>query len=123
MAAGVTEAAAMHLRSLIARLRLANCEFHQAERKLGELCAPLTQAELAQGGDPSDAALLASSPGVGQGTLAILLTEAGGSLARRDYAALRTLTGTAPVTKRSGNPCIVVTRRAAQARLRQAMFY
>jgi len=52
-----------------------------------------------------------------------LLTEAGGPLARRDYAALRTLSGVAPVTKRSGKTCIVVMRRAAQARLRQAMFH
>ena len=89
----VTEAATLHLRFLMARLRLANCEFHQAERRLGELCAALTQAKPAQDGEPSDAAILASLPGVGQGTLATLLSEAGGSLARRNYAALRTLTG------------------------------
>src|SRR5918995_863785 len=34
VAAGVTEAAVLHLRSLVARLRLANTEFHQAEQKL-----------------------------------------------------------------------------------------
>jgi transposase len=123
VAAGVTEAAVLHLQSLIARLRLANCEFHQAEHKLGELCGALTQAEPAQIGEPSDAAILASLPGVGQNTLATLLTEAGGPLARRDYAALRTLTGVAPVTKRSGKTCIVVMRYAAQARLRQAVFH
>ncbi len=72
VAAGVTEAAILHLRSLMARLRLANCEFHQAERKLGELCAALTQAKPAQDGEPSDAAILASLPGVGQGILATL---------------------------------------------------
>ena len=123
VAQGVAEAAVLHLRSLIARLRLANCEFHQAERKLGELCAVLTQAEPAQDGKPSDAAILASLPGVGQSTLATLLTEAAGPLVRRDYAALRTLTGVAPVTKRSGKTCIVVMRYAAQARLRQAVFH
>ena len=42
VAAGVTEAAVLHLRSLVARLRLANAEFRQAERKLGELCAGLS---------------------------------------------------------------------------------
>jgi transposase len=36
VAAGVTEAAVLHLRSLLARLRLANTEFRQAERKLDE---------------------------------------------------------------------------------------
>ncbi len=123
VAAGVTEAAVLHLRSLVARLRLANHEFHQAERKLDELCATLTQAAPAQGNTPCDAAILSSLPGVGRSTLATLLTEAGGPLARRNYAALRTLTGVAPVTKRSGKTCIVVMRRAAQARLRQAVFH
>lgn len=104
-------------------LRLANCEFHQAERKLGKLCATLTQAEPAQGGGLSDAAILASLPGIGRSTLSTLLTEAGGPPARRDYAALRTLTGVAPMTKRSGKTCIVVMRYAAQVCLRQAVFH
>ena len=43
VAAGVTEAAVLHLRSLIARLRLANREFRQADRKLDDLCAALTR--------------------------------------------------------------------------------
>ena len=70
-----------------------------------------------------DAAILASLPGVGTGTLATLLTEAAGPLGRRDYAALRTLSGVAPVTKRSGKTCLVVMRHAAQVRLRQAVFH
>jgi transposase len=62
-------------------------------------------------------------PGVGTVILATLLTEAGDPLARRDHTALRTLSGVAPVTKRSGKTCIVVMRYAAQARLRQAVFH
>ena len=69
-------------------------------RKLDELCAALTEVSGATA--PSDAAILASLPGVGKTTLATLLTEASGALSRRDYAALRTLSGVAPVTKRSG---------------------
>src|SRR4051795_2550754 len=72
---------------------------------------------------PGDATILRSLPGVGPVTLATLLTEAAGPLARRDYAALRTLSGVAPVTKRSGKTCIVSMRYAAQARLRQAVFH
>src|SRR5919206_2019186 len=70
VAAGVTEAAVLHLRSLVARLRLANTEFHKAEQKLDELCAGLSQdaAAAAHGpGDaahgPGDAAILRSLPG------------------------------------------------------------
>jgi transposase len=123
VAAGVTEAAVLHLRSLVARLRLANREFRQTERRLDELCAALTQTETAGATAPSDAAILASLPGVGKTTLATLITEASGPLSRRDYAALRTLSGVAPVTKRSGKTCIVVMRYAAQMRLRQAVFH
>jgi hypothetical protein len=52
-----------------------------------------------------------------------LLTEAAGPLGRRDRAALRTLSGVAPVTKRSGKACLVVMRYAAQTRLRNAVFH
>ena len=123
VAEGVTEAAVLHLRSLVARLRLANREFHQAERKLDELCTALSEQTAAAGGAPCDAAVLRSLPGVGTVTLAILLTEAAGPISRRDYPALRTLSGVAPVTKRSGKSCIVTMRYAAQIRLRNAVFH
>src|ERR687898_521749 len=123
VAAGVTEAAVLHLRSLVVRLRLANREVRQAARKLDELCAALTRAEAEEGSPLPDAAILASLPGVGRSTLATLLTEAAGPLGRRDHAALRTLSGVAPVTKRSGKTRIVVMRYAAQVRLRQAVFH
>src|SRR4051794_7271686 len=121
--AGVTEAAVLHTHSLVVRLRLVNSEFHQAEQKLDELCARLSQDAIAAAHGPGDAEILRSLPGVGMVVLATLLTEAGDPLARRDYAALRTLSGVAPVTKRSGKTCIVVMRYAAQDRLRQAMFH
>ena len=123
VAEGVTEAAVLHLRSLVARLRLANREFHQAERKLNELCTALREQTAAAGGVPCDVAVLRSLPGVGPVILATLLTEAAGPIKRRDYAALRTLSGVAPVTKRSGKSCIVIMRYAAQIRLRNAVFH
>src|SRR5215203_3487260 len=96
VAPGVTEAAVLHVRSLVARLRLANQEYHQAARKLDELCTALSETDsAAQDSGPGDAAILRSLPGVGPVTLATLLTEAAGPLARRDYAALRTLSGVA----------------------------
>ena len=123
VAAGVTEAAVLHLRSLIARLRLANAEFRQAERRLDELCAALSRNASGEPGGPCDADILRSMPGIGTVILAILLTEAGDPLARRDHAALRTLSGVAPVTKRSGKSHVVVMRHAAQVRLRRAVFH
>ena len=50
--------------------------------------------------------ILASLPGVGSIVLATLLAEAWDPLQRRDYAALRSLTRVAPVTKRSGKSYI-----------------
>jgi len=49
---------------------------------------------------------------------AILLAEASGPLSRRDYQALRPLSGVAPVTKQSGKSRVVVRRYAAHVRLR-----
>ena len=65
---------------------------------------------------PSDAAILTSLPGIGRITLAILLAEASDPLGRRNYAALRTLSGVAPVTKRSGKSHVVSMRYAAHPR-------
>jgi transposase len=124
VAAGVTEAATLHVRSLIARLRLANQELRTAEKRLDELLQQRVGNESrAQDREPSDAAILTSLPGIGRVALAILLAEASDPLSRRDYAALRALSGVAPVTKRSGKSRIVSMRYAAHPRLRNAVFY
>jgi transposase len=60
---------------------------------------------------------------VGRIVLATLLAEAFDALQRRDYAALRSLTGVAPVTKRSGKSCIVVRRQACHDRLANATYH
>nr|WP_274613221.1 transposase [Bradyrhizobium acaciae] len=53
-----------------------------------------------------DEEIVASLPEVKRIVLAALLTEAFDALQQRDYAALRSLTGVAPVTKRSGRSCL-----------------
>ncbi len=70
-----------------------------------------------------DAEILASLPGVRRIVLATLLAEAWDALQRRDYAALRNLTGVAPVTRRSGKNCIVVRRQACHDRLANAVYH
>lgn len=117
VAEGVAEAASAHIRSLIGRLHLVNREQRDAERKLDVLCAALESSE------QHDVAILRSLPGIGRINLATLLAEASGPLSRRDYPALRTLSGVAPVTKRSGKTCIVVMRFAAHARLRNTVYH
>ena len=72
---------------------------------------------------PSDCDILASIPGIGKMVLATLLGEAGPAIQNRDYAALRCLTGIAPVTKISGKSCRVQRRRAANPRLSDSMYH
>ena len=79
-----------------------------------------------KGGDclrRQDIVVLKSMPGIGRINLATLLCEGSGPLSRRDYPALRTLCGAAPVTKRSGKSQIVVMRYAAHARLRNTVYH
>ncbi len=69
------------------------------------------------------AAILRSLPGVGRIVLATLLAEAHQAIQARDYHAIRTLTGVAPVTKRSGKSCRVEMRQACSHRLRTAVYH
>jgi transposase len=125
VAEGVAEAASIHMRSLVARLRIVNRELHQAERKLDELCTAVSEIEQTSGESLQrrDVAILRSMPGIGRINLGTLLSEASGPLSRRDYEGLRTLSGVAPVTKRSGKSLIVVRRYAAHVRLRGTVYH
>jgi transposase len=125
VAAGTTAAAQAHIATLIARLRLLNRQIEEAHRRLDQLTMQLSTTEEAEPGPGKqhDAEILASLPGVGRIVLATLLAEAWDALRRRDYAALRSLTGVAPVTKRSGKSRIVIRRQACHPRLSNAMYH
>jgi transposase len=128
LAAGTVEAASAHVGSIIPRLQLVNRQIKEAERKIGALIDSLTAGQETQESEPGqtkqhDAAILASLPGVGRTVLATLLAEAWEPLQRRDYPALRSLAGAAPVTKRSGKSCIVVRRQACNDRLANALYH
>ena len=125
VAAGTTEAARAHIVTLIARIRLINRQIAEAHHQLDALTARLGAAEEAEPGQikQRDADILASLPGIGRIVLATLLAEATDALQRRDYPALRTLTGVAPVTKRSGWSHFVVRRHACHRRLANAVYH
>jgi transposase len=125
VAAGTVEAASAHVASLIPRIRLLNRQIKDAHRRIETLTARLMPPEESEPGQMKqhDAAILASLPGVGRTVLATLLAEAWDALQRRDYAALRSLAGVAPVTKRSGKSCIVVRRQACHDRLANALYH
>ena len=125
VAAGTTEAASAHVAALVVRIRFVNRQLKEAHGRLDALTARLIPAEQAEPGQRKqhDVEILASSPGVGRIILATLHAEAFDALQRRDYAALRSLTGVAPVTKRSGKSCIVVRRQACNDRLANAAYH
>jgi transposase len=102
-----------------------NRQIKQAQQRLDLLTSRLMPAEDAAPGQNTqrDVEILASLPGVGRIILATLLAQASDALQRRDYAALRSLTGVAPVTKRSGKSCIVVRRHACHHRLANALYH
>lgn len=118
VAPGTVEAASGQVALLLARLRLAHAQHARCAKQIDAALADLA------GDDPeSDAALLRSLPGVGRAVAARLLVDATALLAARDYGALRSQSGIAPVTRRSGKRRVVMMRRACSGRLRDAMHH
>jgi transposase len=126
VAAGSLEAATAHIRTLIPRLRLVNRQIKDAQSQLDRLLAQLAEPAEDTPGQPNeqrDVTILRSLPGIGRIVCATLLAEAGDALRQRDYHALRSLSGVAPVTKQSGKRRIVVRRHACHRRLSDALYH
>ncbi len=126
VAGGTTEAATAHIRMVALRLKVVNRQLKEAHRRLDTLCVNLAGSEEPEPGqsqEQRDVTILRSLPGVGTIVLATLLAEAWEPLRQRDYHALRSLCGVAPVTKRSGKRCVVVMRQACHMRLRTAVYH
>lgn len=123
LAPGTLEAACAHIRSLLPRLRLVNQQWRQTQRDLDTICDKLDVGQEGQGCEPRDVTILRSLPGTGRNVTATLLAEASEPLKRRDYHALRCLSGVAPVTRRSGKQRSVSRRYACQRRLRDAVYF
>lgn len=126
VAPGTVSAATDHLESVAKRLQLVNREIAGANDRLDRLTARLAEPQETEPGQTSeqhDVTILRTLPGVGRIVIATLLAEASEALRRRDYQALRCLSGVAPVTKRSGKSRIVLMRQAADGRLRNAVYH
>jgi transposase len=121
VAPGTAEAASRHALALVPRLE-------PLYRQIGET-GEATQSLLdAMTGDPTnekhrDAAIQLSLPGIGPVTGATMLGEAAEPLRNRDYHALRSLAGAAPVTRQSGKRRVVGMRRGCHRRLRNALHH
>jgi transposase len=126
VARGTVEAATAHIRVVAARLKLVNQQIKVAHRQLERLCDKLAASEESEPGQATeqrDVTILRSMPGIGRIVIATLLAEAWQPVRRRDYHALRTLGGVAPVTLRSGKRCLVVRRYACNRRLANAIYH
>lgn len=118
------QAAIDHIQMLIPRIRLTARQMREAQTKLDALIAEVSEPEEGAGKPkPRDAVILLSLPGVGRINLAAVLSEAASPISRRDVQALRSLTGVAPVTKRSGQGFAVVRRFACHKRLANAVYH
>jgi len=126
VAPGTVNAATSHLDAVASRLDLVNRQITCAEAQLDALTERLASKEIADEGQENeqrDVTILRSLPGVGRIVLATLLAEASDALQRRDYHALRCLSGVAPITKRSGKSRIVIMRQAVHVRLRNSVYH
>lgn len=119
VAEGTCEAASTHIRYATERLKLVNRQIREIEAQLDRLCRLCAQQDNQQ----RDLEILSSLPGIGRIIRATLLAEAFQPLRARDYHALRSLSGVAPVTRRSGKRCRVVMRQACHRRLRNALYH
>lgn len=121
LAPGAAEAARDHVNLLLPKLRL----LHRQGREVAQRMTDLLQ-EMSEDPDCSvhrDAKILLSLPGVGRVVGATVLAEASQALADRDYHALRSFAGSAPVTHQSGGRKTVQMRRACNPRLRKALYH
>ena len=121
----MVEAATEHIALLLPRLRLVHTQRQRCGARLDALLDKLAAVEGDDGQqrEHRDVEILRSLPGVGRVVAATVLAEASGPLAQRDYHALRTHAGIAPVTKQSGKRRTVVMRYACNGRLRYALYH
>jgi transposase len=127
LAPGSAEAASEHALLLLPRLRLIWKQRLDVASRMEKLLDELTEpsAETNDHGleRTTDVAVLRSLPGVGRIVAATLLAEASQAITDRDYQALRSYAGVAPVTRQSGNKRTVVMRRGCNNRLRNAVYH
>lgn len=125
VAAGTIEAAKAHIELLCERLAVLNTQIKRCRQQLDAVLEQLVTEEDSEGktGEQHVVAIARSLPGVGSIVLAALLAEAAGPLSAGDYQALRAMSGTAPVTKRSGRSITVLRRHACNPRLANAVYH
>jgi len=123
VAPGVAESACQQIRMLFERIEVVNEQLKQCRHDAQRVLEEMAGDDEGRSGQ-RDVAIILSLPGVGSITCATLLAEASRAIRDRDYRALRSLSGVAPVTRRSGKRKLtIVMRQACNDRLRNAMYH
>ena len=129
LADGTLKAATTNLRLHFQQLDLINEQLQEAEKTMKSILEELVAEAQSDPSDPvsspavHDVEILGSLPGIGTKVLATLLSEAPGLLKARDYRALRSFCGVAPVTRQSGKTRRVIQRKACLGRLSNAVYH
>lgn len=118
---GGAEAASEHVLMLLPQLRLYHQLRKQIETRIDSVLTEIGTDE--QIAEHRDVNLLPSLPGVGRCVAATMLAEASQALAERDYHALRSYAGVAPITRQSGKRKAVIMRQSCNERLRNAFYH
>jgi transposase len=121
LAPGSMAAASEHVLLLLPVLRLLHGQRKEIAKRMEAVLAEMQTQE--QEREHRDVTILRSMPGAGRVVTATMLAEASQAVAERDYRALRSYTGVAPVTKQSGKRSIVGMRRSCNPRLRNAVYH
>jgi transposase len=110
------------MKIFIAQLMLV---FEQLKEIDNEIKEELNNQDIQTGkdGEIGVATILRSLPGMGDLVAATLLTEAAQAITECNYQMLRSQSGVAPVTKRSGKMHQVKMRYACNQRLRTALYH
>lgn len=114
------------IKSIIEFLDVVNRQLKEAEGRIREMLAAIISRQRVENSDtgkPTDVEILLSMQGIGLVTVATLVSEAYDLIRRRDYKALRCVTGAAPVTRQSGKSRYVIRRQTSSRRLQTAIYY
>jgi transposase len=121
LAPGAAEAASEHVLLALPLLRLLR---KQRQDLAGRIQGVIEEmGPEGEAGEHRDVTIILSLPGVGRSVTATMLAEASQALAERDYHALRSYAGAAPITRQSGKRRIVSMRRSCNPRLRNALYH
>src|SRR3954453_19621176 len=121
LAPGAVEASSEHVLLQLPRLRLLQQQKTDVAARIQSILDEMSQP--GHGGEHRDVAIILSLPGVGRSVAATTLAEASQALARRDCHALRSYSGSAPLTRQSGKKKVVLMRQSCNQRMRNALYH